>query len=90
MKKLMFALMLLWSTSTVFANDTKGKAGTDEYPEVKKVLKKTGACTMTMSSMVGAPGNQIEIKCSYTGYNCWIAIVQVIICLDDLKKEVIQ
>jgi hypothetical protein len=90
MKKLLFALVMLWSTLTVLANDSKGKDGTGQYATLKKELKRTGACQMTMSAMVGAPGNQMEIKCTYTGYNCWVAIVQVLICLEDLKKEVIQ
>lgn len=90
MKRVLFVLLLLWSSATVFAEEAKGKEANDRNPAVRKALKNTSACQMTMSSMVGAPGNQVEIKCSYTAYNCWVALVQVLICLDDLKKEVIQ
>jgi hypothetical protein len=47
-------------------------------------------CQVTLKSMVGAPGNQIEVKCSYTGYNCLVALMQAMMCLEDLKREVIQ
>lgn len=90
MKKLMFALMLLWSTSSVFANETIGKRGTDQFAKVKKALKSTGMCQVTLKAMVGAPGNQIEVKCSYTGYNCLVALMQAMMCLEDLKREIIQ
>jgi hypothetical protein len=90
MKKLMFALMLLWSISSAFAHETKGKEGADQYVKVKKALKNTGMCQVTLKAMAGAPGNQIEIKCSYTGYNCLVALMQAMMCLEDLKREVIQ
>jgi hypothetical protein len=43
-----------------------------------------------MSAMVGPSGNQIEIKCTYSAPACWVAIVQVMMCLEDAKREFIQ
>jgi hypothetical protein len=35
-------------------------------------------------------GNQIEIKCTCSAPACWVAIVQVMMCLEDAKREFIQ
>lgn len=90
MKKLMVAALLLWSTSTLYAGIPKGEEATGKHPKTKRLLKTSGMCNFTMSAMVGPSGNQIEIKCTYSAPACWVAIVQVMMCLEDAKREFIQ
>ncbi|MGB4771531.1 MAG: hypothetical protein WBP58_08735 [Chitinophagaceae bacterium] len=90
MKKLMIAALLLWSTATVYAGTPKSEEATGKNPKAKNLLRNTGMCNFTMSAMVGPSGNQIEIKCTYSSPACWIAIVQVMMCLEDAKREFIQ
>ena len=90
MKKLMIAALLLWSTATVYAGTPKGEKTTGKHPKAKSLLRNTCMCRFTMSAMVGPSGNQIEIKCTYSAPACWVAIVQVMMCLEDAKREFIQ
>ena len=90
MKKLMVAALLLWSTVTVYAGTPKGGKATGKHLKAKSLLKAAGMCNFTMSAMVGSPGNQIEVKCTYSAPSCLIAILQVSKCLEDAKREFIQ
>lgn len=90
MKKLMLAALLLWSTATVYAGTPKGEEANGKQPKVRKLLKPAGMCNFTMSAMVGPPGSQVEVKCTYSAPACWVAIVQVMMCLEDAKREFIQ
>jgi len=87
MKRLMLAAMLLVSTATVFASETKG----NESKEEKKMelnVKQKGECTYSISAKVGPTWGQVEIKCSYTASTCKEAITQANKCVDEARKAI--
>lgn len=90
MKRLMLAAMLLVSTATVFATETKGKTEgkTTETTQVNR--KQTDECTVSISGKVGPAFAQVEVKCSYTSSSCQEALTQVKKCIQDAKSAVMQ
>lgn len=89
MKRVMFAAMLLVSTVTVFATETKGK---DEQVNRKEFTstQKFDECEVSIGTKIGPSFAQIEVKCSYKAATCKEAISNVAQCLKDAKAAVMQ
>lgn len=90
MKRVMFAAMLLVSTVTVFATETKGKDHKVQAKEVKSTPKQFDECEVSISTKIGPSFAQVEVKCSYRAATCKEAITNVQTCLKDAKAAVMQ
>jgi methionine-rich copper-binding protein CopC len=90
MKRVMFAAMLLVSTVTVFATETKGKEDKVQTKEVRSTPQQFDECEVSISSKVGPSFAQVEVKCTYRAATCKEAISNVAQCLKDAKAAVMQ
>jgi hypothetical protein len=90
MKRVMFAAMLLVSTVTVFATETKGSGEKVQTKEVRSTPQKFDECEVSITTKVGPSFAQIEVKCAYRSSNCKEAIANVQQCLKDAKAAVMQ
>ncbi|MGB4771530.1 MAG: hypothetical protein WBP58_08730 [Chitinophagaceae bacterium] len=89
MKRVMFAAMLLVSTVTVFATETKGKDDQVSGKEIRST-QKFDECEVSISTKIGPNFAQVEVKCSYRAATCKEAITNVAQCLKDAKAAVMQ
>ena len=90
MKRVMLAAMLLVSTVTVFASETKGNESKEEKKIEWKADEQKGECTYSISAKVGPSWGQVEIKCSYTATTCKEAIAKANSCVDEARKAIMQ
>ena len=89
MKRVMFAAMLLVSTVTVFATETKGKDDQGNRREVRS-SQNFDECEVSIGTKVGPSFAQVEVKCTYRAATCKEAISNVAQCLKDAKAAVMQ
>lgn len=89
MKRVMFAAMLLVSTVSVFATETKGKNDQVNRKEIRNT-QKFDECEVSISSKIGPNFAQVEVKCTYKAATCKEAITKVSQCLKDAKAAVMQ
>lgn len=90
MKRVMFAALLLVSTVTVFATETKGNNDKVQTKEVKSTRQNVDECEVSITTKVGPSFAQIEVKCAYRASNCKEAISNVQQCLKDARAAVMQ
>lgn len=90
MKRVMFAALLLVSTVTVFATETKGREDKVQSKEIRNTPQNFDECEVSISTKVGPSFAQIEVKCSYRASTCKEAISNVQQCLKDAKAAVMQ
>lgn len=89
MKRVIMAAVLLVSTVSVFATESKGELKKEEKRiEVKIQNVDKGECTYSASATIGPSWAKVEVKCSYTSTSCKEAISQVNKCLDDARKAI--
>jgi hypothetical protein len=90
MKRVMFAAMLLVSTVSVFATETKGSGDNIQTKEVRSTSQKFDECEVSIGTKVGPSFAQVEVKCTYRAATCKEAISNVAQCLKDAKAAVMQ